>query len=196
MKTVLFILYKGGNFMAEFKKLSAVEAVEAVSDAANVLIEEDGVIKRAPKGEVGGIKVASTAEVGQTIVVKAVDAAGNPTEWECADMSGGYDAVFVCIGGNKFSGTWMLTQGEGYPAIVAKIHDCKIPNVLICYSHQGGATPAEVFASSQFRILHVMGWDEDEDNGQIHFCVMDEQYSMVQFLTVKQDNSANWWEAE
>ena len=40
--------------MAEFKKLSAVETVEVVSDAANVLIEENGVIKRAPKTEVGG----------------------------------------------------------------------------------------------------------------------------------------------
>ena len=70
----------------EFKKLSAVEAVEVVGDDASVLIEENGVIKRAPKDEVGGIKVASTAEVGQTIVVKAVDAEGKPTEWECADM--------------------------------------------------------------------------------------------------------------
>ena len=75
--------------MAEFTKLSAVEAVAAVSETANVLIEENGVIKRAPKDEIGGgIKVASTAEVGQTIVVKAVDDAGNPTEWECADMGG------------------------------------------------------------------------------------------------------------
>lgn len=41
----------------EFKKLSAVEAVEAVSDTASVLIEENGVIKRAPKDEVGGLKV-------------------------------------------------------------------------------------------------------------------------------------------
>lgn len=38
----------------EFKKLSAVEAVESVSDAAHVLIEENGIIKRAPKDEVGG----------------------------------------------------------------------------------------------------------------------------------------------
>ena len=38
----------------EFKKLSAVEAVETVSDTANVLIEENGVIKKAPKTEVGG----------------------------------------------------------------------------------------------------------------------------------------------
>ena len=36
----------------EFKKLSAVEMVEAVDQAATVLIEKDGVIKRAPKNEV------------------------------------------------------------------------------------------------------------------------------------------------
>lgn len=40
--------------MADFKKLSAVEAIEAVSDTANVLIEENGVIKKAPKTAVGG----------------------------------------------------------------------------------------------------------------------------------------------
>lgn len=39
--------------MAEFKKLSAVEAVNEVADTANVLIEEDGVIKKAPKNEIG-----------------------------------------------------------------------------------------------------------------------------------------------
>lgn len=31
----------------------------------------------------------STAKVGQTIVVKAVDENGKPTEWECVDMSSG-----------------------------------------------------------------------------------------------------------
>lgn len=80
----------------EFKKLSAVEAVNTVSDTASVLIEEDGVIKRAPKGEVGGVKVTSTAEVGQTIVVKAVDESGNPTEWECADLKKEPDMVIRC----------------------------------------------------------------------------------------------------
>lgn len=43
----------------EFKKLSAVEAVETPADTANVLIEEDGVIKRTPKSEVGGTGVTS-----------------------------------------------------------------------------------------------------------------------------------------
>lgn len=35
------------------------------------------------------IPVPSTAEVGQTIVVKAVDENGKPTEWEAADMASG-----------------------------------------------------------------------------------------------------------
>ena len=38
----------------EFKKLAGVDTVETATDAANVLIEEDGVITRVPKTEVGG----------------------------------------------------------------------------------------------------------------------------------------------
>lgn len=70
----------------EFKKLSAVEAIESLTDSANILVEENGVIKKISKDEIGSIKVASTATVGQTIVVKAVDESGNPIEWECADL--------------------------------------------------------------------------------------------------------------
>lgn len=40
--------------MAEFKKLSDVEVVAEPTKSANVLIEEDGVIKKAPKTAVGG----------------------------------------------------------------------------------------------------------------------------------------------
>lgn len=40
--------------MAEFKKLSDVEVVAEPMESANVLIEEDGVIKKAPKTAVGG----------------------------------------------------------------------------------------------------------------------------------------------
>lgn len=38
----------------EFKKLSAVEKIEKPSDTANVLIEENGIVKKAPKTAVGG----------------------------------------------------------------------------------------------------------------------------------------------
>lgn len=40
--------------MVEFKKLSDVEVVAEPAESANVLIEEDGVIKKAPKTAVGG----------------------------------------------------------------------------------------------------------------------------------------------
>jgi hypothetical protein len=40
--------------MAEFKKLSEVEIVESPADNANVLIEEEGVIKKVAKSAVGG----------------------------------------------------------------------------------------------------------------------------------------------
>lgn len=40
--------------MAEFKRLADVEAVAEPAETANVLIEENGIIKRAPKTAVGG----------------------------------------------------------------------------------------------------------------------------------------------
>lgn len=40
--------------MADFTKLSDVAVVETPSDTANVLIEENGVIKKTPKTAVGG----------------------------------------------------------------------------------------------------------------------------------------------
>ena len=46
----------------------------------------------AAKLAVENIPAPATAEVGQTIVVKAVDADGKPTEWEATDMDGGEKA--------------------------------------------------------------------------------------------------------
>jgi hypothetical protein len=40
--------------MADFKRLSDVEVVAEPTESANVLIEENGVIKKAPKTAVGG----------------------------------------------------------------------------------------------------------------------------------------------
>ena len=87
----------------EFKKLSDVAVVETPTDTANVLIEEDGVIKKVAKDAVVPSNVAlksdipdaivnpTVAEVGQTIVVKAVDENGKPTEWECSDIVASWD---------------------------------------------------------------------------------------------------------
>lgn len=51
--------------MAEFKKLSDVEVVETPMDTANVLIEEDGVIKKAPKSAVGTVKSVNGIEADE-----------------------------------------------------------------------------------------------------------------------------------
>jgi hypothetical protein len=45
--------------MIDFKKLSDVEVVAEPIESANVLIEEDGIIKKAPKTAVGGSGVTS-----------------------------------------------------------------------------------------------------------------------------------------
>jgi hypothetical protein len=47
--------------------------------------------EESPGGIVDAIPVPATAEIGQTIVVKAVDENGKPTEWEAADMVSGGD---------------------------------------------------------------------------------------------------------
>jgi hypothetical protein len=117
----------------EFKRLSDTEVVATVGDSASILIEENGVIKRAPKDEIGGgIKVASTAEVGQTIVVKAVDENGNPTEWECADVASGgsekaYFVDLTTIGtyyGNEELYNYLLEKynnpAQGFPNVIIK----------------------------------------------------------------------------
>ena len=45
--------------MAEFKRLSDVEVVAEPAESANVLIEENGVIKKAPKTTIGGFNGGS-----------------------------------------------------------------------------------------------------------------------------------------
>lgn len=75
---------------------NGVESLPAVTETDNgkALQVENGkwVAKDLPEG--GGasgdyIQIPSTAKVGQTIVVKAVDDNGKPTEWEAADMASG-----------------------------------------------------------------------------------------------------------
>jgi hypothetical protein len=106
----------------EFKKLSAVESVGAVSDTANVLIEENGVIKRTLKDNIsGGIKLTSTAEVGQTIVVKAIDDNGKPIEWECDQPD-----ILITEVGHHMPGSEdnnvTVTYKNSYADVVDKIH--------------------------------------------------------------------------
>lgn len=80
--------------MADFKKLSEVDLVEEVSDTANVLIEEDGIIKRAPKTKVGGagsdsvIKTAIiTSSAYDSHISNVTPYVGDPTTYSCKNMT-------------------------------------------------------------------------------------------------------------
>ena len=66
----------------EFKKLSDVATVETPADTANVLIEEDGVIKKAPKENIIPSDVALKTDIPDAAVsaVVAVDTAEEPSE--------------------------------------------------------------------------------------------------------------------
>lgn len=66
-------------------KLTINGAVKAEYDGSSA------VTVTIPESSSGGdyIPIPTTAEIGQTIVVKAVDENGKPTEWEMADMRGG-----------------------------------------------------------------------------------------------------------
>ena len=61
----------------EFKKLSAVETIETASDTANVLIEENGVIKKTPKTMFKGAEI--TNEPDLVIVMGTLPAQATPS---------------------------------------------------------------------------------------------------------------------
>lgn len=62
----------------EFKKLSDVEVVESVNDAANVLIEENGVIKKVSKTQIGGVVGTGSAEPDMVLLTSIYE--GTPDD--------------------------------------------------------------------------------------------------------------------
>ncbi len=123
----------------EFKKLSDVEVVEAPTDNANVLIEEDGVIKKAPKTAVGG-----------------------NGEWDaiidCGEgMPNGYtdESLFV------------FEKGD-YNAIKAKWDEGEMPKIMLKYFdeygdvwHHRASSQRVVYASDTSFLLHFVLGDYD-----------------------------------
>lgn len=86
-----------------FKSIADVEVVAEPSESANVLIEEDGVIKKTPKTAVGG--------------------AGDNN----------YDAIIEVIAGSSgyFQSVDLLSYN--YQSLKDKILSCIFPNVIIKY---------------------------------------------------------------
>jgi hypothetical protein len=89
-----------------FKSIADVEVVAEPTESANVLIEENGVIKKAPKTAVGG--------------------AGGNTEW---------DAIIELIDGASGSFDSMELVSGSYEDIKEKIFSGILPNVLMRYTN-------------------------------------------------------------
>lgn len=89
----------------EFKKLSDVEIVTELAESANVLIEEDGVIKKAPKTAVGGAGGAN------------------------------WDAIFEVVEGSSgFFSSVSLVLGD-FDTLASKVRAGTFPKVLIRYAY-------------------------------------------------------------
>lgn len=128
--------------MAEFKKLSAVEAVDAVSETANVLIEENGVIKKADKALIGAqADWAETDESSVSFIKNKPENIGG---------GGGYDAVI------RYVEPWEnpeLISGS-YDDLVAKVKNGEWVNVLV----YGTMIPYNIYTT---RVTNVLAdWDE------------------------------------
>lgn len=132
--------------MAEFKKLSDVEVVAEPTETANVLIEEDGVIKKAPKTAVGGAgggfimrpasseltisgatctcttnydDLAKALEAGTPVTI-CMPAATLGNDFAITVLSWGYGSgTLTCYGVLGTSiGTFKLTNGTYVPSII------------------------------------------------------------------------------
>ena len=64
------------------------QTVSLPSGAVSSVNGKTGAVKLVAE-DVGAVPAPATAQVGQTVRVKAVDDAGRPTEWEAADMAAG-----------------------------------------------------------------------------------------------------------
>lgn len=71
----------------------------------------------------GGIPIPNTASVGQTIVVKAVDENGRPTEWEATDLPSGSSEWEIIASGElteEATGIDITVDNDGNPFALAE----------------------------------------------------------------------------
>ena len=86
----------------EFKKLSDVEVVAEPIETANVLIEEDGVVKKAPKSAIGGASIPE-------IILKVTY--NEDTDIETTECSHSYDELCSLLNsGNLFKGFLFINE--------------------------------------------------------------------------------------
>ena len=100
----------------EFKRLGEVTLVEEAVDTANVLIEENGEIKRVPKTEVGGtgFPTAIIKDSGYDNALAGMQtmiAAGPVLTYECINMT--FEEAYETMASGGILNTIGMFSGEG-----------------------------------------------------------------------------------
>ena len=87
----MFYLTFYGDTFAKFSQNNGIEFVNIYCNSSDTWEVESYILNAS---DVGAIPSPTTATVGQTIIVKAVNANGVPTEWEAADMPSGGGGIY------------------------------------------------------------------------------------------------------
>lgn len=159
----------------EFKSLGTVDVVETASDTANVLIEEDGEIKRVAKSGVGGNKDTWDA------IIDLV-----PPETETYFHFGNASS-----GDSNFLSNMVVSSGA-YEAIRNKILAGENPKVLIRYDYVYGSTcyrrfiPYQInFYSSESSDIYIKFFGSDNDTNITLFhtiLVLDSNNNIIDYI--------------
>lgn len=140
----------------EFKKLSDVEVVAEPAESANVLIEENGVIKKAPKTAVGGGEWDAVIDCGE-------------------GMPNGYtdESLLVFESGN-------------YNTIKAKWDEGEMPKIMLKYFdeygdlwHHRASSHRVVYASNGTFLLHFILGDYNNSSTCAVYLELDADNSFV-----------------
>lgn len=113
----------------EFKRLSDVEVVAEPTESANVLIEEDGVIKKAPKTVVGGGEpdmVINIKKWTQTIANEGITAS------DVAIEDGSITNVFNALGEGRMP-VIKIRHYEGNEEVYGKNYAVNAEEYACCY---------------------------------------------------------------
>ena len=121
------------------------------------------------------VPVIPTATVGQTIVVKAVDADGKPTEWEAADVNTGSDTLSALFTINTdYNGYSEVTCNKTYAEIAEAWGKSAI--YIQCFRRAQTEPDAELYAESYIDISpeHNLQYVRDEGNEHIYIYISGE----------------------
>lgn len=122
----------------EFKKLSAVDTVETVGDAAKVLIEEDGVIKKIAKDEVSGINPNKLSAVeilsdNANVLIEENGIVKKVSKTAVGSANSGNNSIVITIDTGDYSNVW--APDNLYEMLDAMITDPSAVRDICVYTH-------------------------------------------------------------